>query len=148
MTDHFPLVVPGSETASPAREGRRVMCCAPSLRLLFASGAIEATNELREAHRSLSVLALHEGVPRAMDHHSSGCLPVGKFSTFASGRQDRGQVNPSNCRRPFHLARLRDVAQEESPAYEDGSATSSFRMTGPVMPPGGLSGPIIFARAE
>jgi len=48
MTDHFPLVVPGSKTASPAREGRRVMCCAPSLRLLFASSAIEATNELRD----------------------------------------------------------------------------------------------------
>jgi hypothetical protein len=29
-----------------------------------------------QAHRLSSVLAVHEGVPRAMNHHSSGCLPV------------------------------------------------------------------------
>jgi hypothetical protein len=33
------------------------------------------------------VLVLHEGVPKAMDHHSSGCLPGAKFPRFASGRQ-------------------------------------------------------------
>src|SRR6266446_10737690 len=43
-----------------------------------------------QAHRLSSVLALHEGVPRAMDHHSSGCLPAEKFPTCASDRQDRG----------------------------------------------------------
>jgi len=32
-----------------------------------------------QAHRLSSVLAQHEGVPRAMDHHSSGCLPAEKF---------------------------------------------------------------------
>jgi hypothetical protein len=37
-----------------------------------------------QAHRLSSVLALYEGVPRAMDHHSSDCLPVEKFPTFAS----------------------------------------------------------------
>jgi hypothetical protein len=56
-----------------------------------------------------------------MDHHSSGCLPVGRFPTFASGRQDRGQVNPSDFRPQFRLTRLRDVAREESPAYGDSS---------------------------
>jgi hypothetical protein len=34
--------------------------------------------------------------PRAMDHHSSGCLPWMKFSTFASRRQDRGRVRGEN----------------------------------------------------
>jgi hypothetical protein len=34
----------------------------------------------------------HEGVPRAMDHHSSGCLPAEKFPAFASGRKGRGPV--------------------------------------------------------
>ena len=28
----------------------------------------------------MAVLALHEQVPRVMDHHSSGCLPGGNFS--------------------------------------------------------------------
>src|SRR5260370_6202371 len=37
-----------------------------------------------------ALLALNEGVPRAMDHHSSGCLPAEKFPTCASGRQCRG----------------------------------------------------------
>src|SRR6266404_962127 len=67
-------------------------------------------------------LALHEGVPRAMDHHSSGCLPAEKFPTSASDRQDRGATTLLGSHRPFHLTRPRDVAQEESPAYGDGSA--------------------------
>jgi|SRR6516162_1947613 hypothetical protein len=52
------------------------------------------------------------GVPRAMDHHSSGCLSAEKFPTFAScwqgGEQQRFQ--------------LHDVVQEESLAYGDGLA--------------------------
>jgi hypothetical protein len=64
-----------------------------------------------QAHRvSSSVLALHEGVPRAMDHHSSGCLPAEKFPTFASGRQGRGATTLSDFRLQFHLTRSRDVA--------------------------------------
>ena len=34
----------------------------------------------------------HEGVPRAMDHRSSGCLSSKKFPTIAPGRQGRGPV--------------------------------------------------------
>src|SRR6266446_2110771 len=64
-----------------------------------------------QAHRLSSVLAVHEGVPRAMDHHSSGCLPAEKFPTCASGRQGRGATTLSDFRRQFHLlTRLRDVA--------------------------------------
>ena len=33
-----------------------------------------------QAHRLFSVLALHEGVPRAMDHHSSGLFTRGEIS--------------------------------------------------------------------
>src|SRR6266404_8447794 len=75
-----------------------------------------------QAHRLSSVLALHEGVPRALDHHSLGCLPAEKFPTFASGRQGRGATTLLGFRFQFHLTRLLDVAQEESPAYGDGSA--------------------------
>src|SRR6266446_4921846 len=74
-----------------------------------------------QAHRLSSVLAVHEGVPRAMDHHSSGCLPVRKFPTFASGRQGRGATTLLGFHHQFHLTRLRDVPREESPAYGDGS---------------------------
>jgi NADP-dependent 3-hydroxy acid dehydrogenase YdfG len=38
-----------------------------------------------QAHRLWFALALHGEVPRAMDHHSSGCLPPEKFPTFAAG---------------------------------------------------------------
>ena len=48
--------------------------------------------------------------------HSSGCLPAEKFPTFASRRQGRERVALLDFRRRFHLTRLRDVAQEESPA--------------------------------
>src|SRR5260221_8983565 len=65
-----------------------------------------------QAHRLSSVLAVHEGVPRAMDHHSLGCLPAEKFPTSASHRQDRGATTLSDFRCQFHLTRLRDVAQE------------------------------------
>lgn len=74
-----------------------------------------------QAHR-LSPVFVHEGVPRAMDHHSSGCLPVEKFPTFASGRQGRGPVRLLGFHHQFHLTRQHDVAQEESPTYGDGSA--------------------------
>jgi hypothetical protein len=50
VTDHFPLMVPGSKTASPAREGRRVMCCAPSgrqLELLVAARLVADSVSLR-----------------------------------------------------------------------------------------------------
>jgi hypothetical protein len=67
------------------------------------------------------VLALHERVPKAMDHHSSGCLSAEKFSTFASGRQARGATTLLGFGREFHLTRLRDVPREESVAYGDGS---------------------------
>jgi hypothetical protein len=60
-----------------------------------------------QAHRLSSV---HEGVPRAMDHHSLGCLPAEKFPTFASGRQGRGATTLSDFRLQFHLTRSRDVA--------------------------------------
>ena len=60
-----------------------------------------------------------------MDHHSSGCLPVKKFPTFASGRQGRGPVRLLDFHHQFHLTRPRDVAQEESPAYGDGFALLS-----------------------
>jgi len=63
-----------------------------------------------QAHRLSSVLALNEGVPRAMEHHSSGCLPAEKFPTFASGRQGRGPVTFLSFRSPFPLTTLRDVA--------------------------------------
>src|SRR6266436_725504 len=68
-----------------------------------------------QAHWLSSVLAVHEGVPRAMDHHSSGCLPVEKFPTCASDRQGRGPVRLLGLRHHFHLTRPRDVAQEELP---------------------------------
>src|SRR6516162_6948302 len=48
-----------------------------------------------------------------MDHRTIKLprgLPVGKFSTFASGRQGRGPVTLLSSRRPFHLTTLRDVA--------------------------------------
>jgi hypothetical protein len=64
-----------------------------------------------QAHRLSSLLPLHEGVPRAMDHHSSGCLPVEKFPTFASGWQGRGPVRFLGFRHHFHLTRPRDVAR-------------------------------------
>jgi hypothetical protein len=38
-----------------------------------------------------------------MDHHFSGCLPVEKFPTFASGRQGRGATTLSDFRLHFHL---------------------------------------------
>src|SRR6516164_3875576 len=72
-----------------------------------------------QAHRF--VLALRERAPKAMDHHSWGCLRVEKFPTFASGRQRRGPATLLSSRRQFPRARLRDVPQEESPAYGDGS---------------------------
>jgi len=37
-----------------------------------------------------SALALHGGVPTAMDHHSLGCLPAEKFPTCGSGLQGTG----------------------------------------------------------
>src|SRR5208282_6475435 len=80
------------------------------------------TRAIVQAHRLSFVLALHEQVPRVMDHHSSGCLPAEKFPTFGSGRQGRGATTLSDFRRQFRLTRSRDVAQEESPAYGDGSA--------------------------
>ena len=51
-----------------------------------------------QVHRLSSVLAVHEGVPRAMDHHSSGCLPVREFPTFASRRPGRGATMLSSPR--------------------------------------------------
>src|SRR4029077_20885286 len=63
-----------------------------------------------QAHRLSSLLPLHEGVPRAMDHHSSDCLPAEKFPTCASGRQGRVATTLSDFRRQFHLTRSRDVA--------------------------------------
>jgi hypothetical protein len=75
-----------------------------------------------QAHWLSSVLALHEGVPRAMDHHSSGCLPVEKFTAFASDRQGTGPATFLGFHHQFHLTRPRDVVQEESPACGDGSA--------------------------
>src|SRR6266446_2763554 len=92
--------------------------------LAFALFAL-ITRARVQAHRLSSVLALHEGVPRAMDHHSSGCLPAEKFPTCASDRQDRGATTLSDFRRQFHLTRLRDVAQEESPAYVQWICTTS-----------------------
>jgi hypothetical protein len=53
------------------------------------------------------------------------CLPAEKFPTFASGRQEREPVTLLNSHPPFSRARLRDVAQGESPAYADGSALVS-----------------------
>ena len=44
-----------------------------------------------QAHRVSSGLSLHEQVPRATDHHSSGCLSAEKFPTFACRLQDREQ---------------------------------------------------------
>ena len=35
-----------------------------------------------QVRRLLFVLALHEGVPRAMDHRSSGCSPLEAFDTL------------------------------------------------------------------
>jgi hypothetical protein len=58
---------------------------------------------------------------RVMDRHPSGCLPVEKFPTFASGQQDRGPVALSGFHPQFPRAKPRDVPQEESPAYGDGS---------------------------
>jgi hypothetical protein len=52
-----------------------------------------------------SLFPLHEEVPRAMDHHSSGCLPAEKFPTFASGRQGRGPVRLLGFRLRFDLTR-------------------------------------------
>ena len=63
-----------------------------------------------------------EGFPEQWTLILRAVYPEGIFPTFASGRQDRGQVNFLNCRRPLHLARLGDVAQEESPTHKDGSA--------------------------
>ena len=48
-----------------------------------------------------SVLAPHDPVPRAMDHHFSDCLPAEKFPTFASGQQDRGPVTLLSFHRQF-----------------------------------------------
>jgi hypothetical protein len=79
--------------------------------LIFFS--VPSTRARVQAHRLSSVLALHEGIPRAMDHHSWGCLPVVKFPTFASGRQGRGPVRLLGFHHQFHLTTLRDVAQEE-----------------------------------
>jgi len=56
-----------------------------------------------QAHRLSSVLAVHEGVPRAMGHHSSGCLPVEKFPTCVSDRQGRGPVRLLGFHHQFHL---------------------------------------------
>jgi hypothetical protein len=81
-----------------------------------------ATPARVQAYGLSSVLALNEGVPRAMDHHSSGCLPAEKFPTSASHRQDRGATTLLNFHPPFPRARRRDVHQEESAAYGDGSA--------------------------
>src|SRR5215469_7918528 len=74
------------------------------------SKAAMASRARVQAHRSSSVLALQEGVSRAVDHHSSGCLPAEKFPTFASSRQGRGPTTLSNFRGQFHLIRPRDVA--------------------------------------
>src|SRR6516165_12717054 len=63
-----------------------------------------------QAHRLSFVLALHERVPRAMDHRSSGCLPAEKFPTCASGRQGRGPATLLSFPSRFHLTRLSDAA--------------------------------------
>jgi hypothetical protein len=51
-----------------------------------------------------------KGVSRAMDHHSSGCLPAEKFPTCASDRQGRGGTTLLGFHHQFHLTRSRDVA--------------------------------------
>src|SRR6516162_2682106 len=56
-----------------------------------------------QAHRLSFVLALHERVPRAMDHRSSGCLPAEKFPTCASGRLGRGPATLLSFPSRFHL---------------------------------------------
>src|SRR5215469_5225735 len=86
------------------------------------SKAAMASRARVQAHRSSSVLALQEGVPRAMDHHSSGCLPMEKFPTFASGRQGRGPVTLLGFRSPFPRAMRRNVFRQESPALVGGFA--------------------------
>src|SRR5262249_13104401 len=63
---------------------------------------------------------------RAMDRHSSGCLPAEKSPTFASDRQGRGPITLLGFHPSFHLTRPRDVFPEESPAYVDGSALASL----------------------
>jgi hypothetical protein len=77
-------------------------------------------------HQLSSGLAVHEAVPRAMDHHSSDCLPVEKFPTFASGfsrigDQEGFQVLVVRFAEPGRVILL----EEESPAYADGSALAS-----------------------
>jgi|SRR6516162_8664173 len=70
-----------------------------------------------QAHRLFSVLALHERVPRVMDHLLPRCLPAEKFPTFASGRLRRGAVTLSGLYPPFPRAMQRHVFPEESLAY-------------------------------
>src|SRR6266436_2431534 len=88
----------------------------------------------RKAHRyfqriryGLSQHRTESSVSRRRDrilyshHHSSDCLPAEKFPTLASGRQGRGPIRLLDFRHQSHLTMPCDVAQEESPAYGDGS---------------------------
>jgi hypothetical protein len=73
---------------------------------------LQKWNESGQACRLQFLAALNEEVPRAMDRYSSGCLPSGRFPTFASDRQDRGRVILLSYRPLFPLTMPRDVAQE------------------------------------
>ena len=74
-----------------------------------------------QAHRFSSVLALHE-VPRAMDHYFSGCLPEEKFPhshlVCRVGSNNAFKLPSVSFPEPGRVMLL----EEESPAYEDGSA--------------------------
>src|SRR6202011_1996677 len=60
--------------------------------LFCRSPSVSESKARVQVFRPQFLRALNEEVPRAMDRHSSGCLLLGRFPTFASDRQDRGRV--------------------------------------------------------
>ena len=68
-----------------------------------------------------AALVLDESAPRVKDRGSPALFTRGEISHIRIWSAGRGPVTLLSFRSRFHLARPRDVAREESPAYADGS---------------------------
>jgi hypothetical protein len=91
------------------------------------------TRAKAQPHRLSSVLDLHERVPRAMDHHSSGCLPGKKFPTFQVSAV-RFTVSP------FGEYRNRATLTPKDEAFQSARMEAGLGVWPPGAPPGRTPG--------
>ena len=64
-----------------------------------------------------SALALDEDVPREMDHHSSGCLPVEKFPTEAVSQELASAFQHHLEETRGHVSRLESIFNQIGEKY-------------------------------